>query len=82
MVFDWITFLFIDEESAEECPTHNFKKVKFVSKLNGKTISKGVICTTCEMRLMEYQKIIIRTNEKWIPIKEYMTQQGIISATV
>lgn len=81
-MFDWITFLFIDEESTEECPTHNFKKVKFVSKLNGSTMSKGIVCITCEIKLMDYQKIIIKTNEKWIPIKEYMIQQGITSATL
>lgn len=79
---DWKTFLFMDEISDEYCPTHEVKRVKFVSKLCESTISKGYLCPRCEMSLMDYQSIIIRKNNKWIPINEYMRIQGVVSYSI
>lgn len=80
--WDWKTYIFMDEESNEYCPTHNFKRYRFVSKLGEATISKGYLCVTCEMQLMEYQSIILRKDNKWIPIKDYLKQQRIISYAI
>lgn len=65
------TFLFVDEQSNDYCPTHDFKKVKFVSKLDGTTIGKGYVCITCEQRLEEYKEIVVRTNDKWLTLQKY-----------
>lgn len=70
-MFNWKTFLFVDEQVDDYCPMHNFKKVKFVSKLNDETFAKGYICITCEMKLAEYQDIIVRTNDKWLKLEDY-----------
>lgn len=73
-VFDWITFLFMDDESGEYCPTHEVKKVKITSKLNSKVIFRGYACPRCERELMDYEKIILRKDDKWIPIEDYIKQ--------
>lgn len=73
-MFDLKTFLFVDEPINEYCPMHNFKKVKFVSKLNNKTFAKGHICMTCEMKMENYQDIIIRSKDKWLKLEDYKTE--------
>ena len=76
---DWNTFLFMDEESNEYCPTHEVKRVRFSSKLGAATMSKGFLCPKCEMSLMDYQNIVIRKNNKWIKIADYVRNQGVES---
>ena len=83
MFTNWNTFLFIEQESNEDCWKHGFKKVMSTSKLGDKVIYRGNVCITCEISLMEVDNnLIVRKGNKWIPMKEYMKQQGIINLGV
>lgn len=79
MTFEnWKTFLFMDEENGEYCGRHNVKRVKMTSKLGDTTIGKGFVCPKCEITLIDGgNEIIIRKDDKWIPIKEYAKQLGV-----
>jgi len=80
---NWNTFLFIDQESTEDCWKHGFKKVMSTSKIGDKTMYRGNLCMTCEISLMEHgNNVVVRTNNKWTPMREYMKQQGIINLGV
>jgi hypothetical protein len=75
---NWKTYMFMDEESLEYCGKHQVKLVKILSKLNEKQIGKGFVCPTCEITLMNFgNDIIVRKNEKWLPMKEYANQQVV-----
>ena len=77
---NWNTFLFIDQESNETCWKHNFKKVMSTSKIGDKIMYRGYTCITCEISLMEHgNNLVVRTNNKWIQMMDYMKQQGIIN---
>lgn len=84
MTFEnWNTFLFIEQESNEGCCTHGFKKIMITSKLGDKVMYRGYACITCEVSLMEVgNNLIVRTNNKWVPMIEYMKQHGIINIGV
>jgi len=80
---NWNTFLFLDQESNENCWKHNFKKVMGTSKIGAKVIYRGNLCITCEIDLMEYDcNVIVRKGDKWIPMKDYMKQHEIINLRI
>jgi hypothetical protein len=70
-MWDFKTFLFMDEEGRDYCSMHQVRKVRFSSKLDGTPMGKGFICPKCEMGMMEYETLVVRKNEQWIPMEEY-----------
>lgn len=70
-MWDMKTFMFMDEEGRDYCTIHKIRKVRFITKLDEKSIGKGHICPRCEMGMMEYETLICRKNEQWIPMEEY-----------
>lgn len=71
------TFLFTDESNDVYCERHQVKRVRSLSKLNDVTISKGFVCPRCEMKLIDDEHIVLRINDKWIPVEDYIKQEGI-----